>query len=118
MSDKEWANESLRMALQNIQDAATKPLHVEIERLTRELAEARTMILNYQLEGRDGSGIDRLRRELAEARRDNGILADSVRSTSEALAQALSRLAEARRLIEARDAQLDAAMGEPKEGEK
>jgi len=40
MNDKIWANESLRMALQNIQDVATKPLHVEIERLQRELAEA------------------------------------------------------------------------------
>jgi len=44
MSDKEWANASLRMALQNIQDVATKPLHVEIERLRRELAEALAQI--------------------------------------------------------------------------
>jgi len=32
-SDAEWANQSLRAAIQNIQDAATKPLHAEIERL-------------------------------------------------------------------------------------
>ena len=35
--DKAWANDSLRLALQQVQDVATKPLHVEIERLTREL---------------------------------------------------------------------------------
>ena len=46
------------------------PAAVELDRLRRELAEARMMILNYQLEGRDGSGIDRLRRELAEAQRE------------------------------------------------
>ena len=40
----------------------------ERDRLRRELSGAQNMILNYQLEGRDGSGIDRLRRELAEAR--------------------------------------------------
>jgi hypothetical protein len=39
-TDKEWANESLRIALQNIQDAATKPLHIEIESLRSRLAEA------------------------------------------------------------------------------
>jgi hypothetical protein len=38
-------------------------MHHELDRLLRELAEERTMILNYQLEGRDGSGIDRLSRE-------------------------------------------------------
>lgn len=32
-SDESWANQSLRTALQNIKDAATKPLHMEIERL-------------------------------------------------------------------------------------
>jgi len=33
MSDTEWANKSLRMAIQNVQDAATKPLHARIEAL-------------------------------------------------------------------------------------
>lgn len=33
MNDHEWANNSLRLALQHIKDAETKPLHVEIERL-------------------------------------------------------------------------------------
>ena len=37
MDDKAWANDSLRLALQQVQDVATKPLHVEIERLTREV---------------------------------------------------------------------------------
>ena len=43
-TDKEWANESLRIALQNIQDAATKPLHIEIESLRSRLAEAERLI--------------------------------------------------------------------------
>jgi hypothetical protein len=33
MSDESWANASLRQALQAVKDEATKPLHVEIERL-------------------------------------------------------------------------------------
>ena len=37
MDDKAWANDSLRLALQQVQDVATKPLHVEIERLTAEV---------------------------------------------------------------------------------
>lgn len=41
---KEWANESLRIALQNIQDAATKPLHIEIESLRSRLAEAESRL--------------------------------------------------------------------------
>jgi hypothetical protein len=46
-TDKEWANESLRIALQNIQDAATKPLHVEIESLRARLAEAERRLLEF-----------------------------------------------------------------------
>ena len=46
-TDKEWANESLRIALQNIQDAATKPLHVEIESLRSRLAGAMTLLLGF-----------------------------------------------------------------------
>jgi hypothetical protein len=38
MSDETWANKSLRMALQNIQDEATKPLHAEIARLREALS--------------------------------------------------------------------------------
>jgi len=63
MSDKAWANESLRMALQNIQDVATKPLHVEIERLReveRLLTDANTAL---------GEANDALNLELAEARK-------------------------------------------------
>lgn len=41
MSDETWENESLRWALQGIQDAATKPLHAEIKCLRAELTEAR-----------------------------------------------------------------------------
>ena len=40
MSDTEWANNSLRMAIQNMQDAATKPLHVRIEQLEAALRRA------------------------------------------------------------------------------
>jgi len=42
MDDKLWANESLRMALQQIKDVETKSLHEEIDRLQRELTEARS----------------------------------------------------------------------------
>ena len=42
--DKAWANDSLRLALQQVQDVATKPLHVEIERLTREVERLQSVL--------------------------------------------------------------------------
>ena len=44
MGDVNWANESLRIALQHMQDVATKPLHVEIESLRSRLAAADTLL--------------------------------------------------------------------------
>ena len=41
MNDQEWANNSLRIALQNIQDVATKPLRARIEQLEAEVAALR-----------------------------------------------------------------------------
>lgn len=46
------SNESLRFAIQAIQDEATKPLHVEIERLQRELDGANKTIALFM--GPDG----------------------------------------------------------------
>lgn len=61
MSDREWANQSLRQALQNIKDAETKPLHIEIERLTRRLEGATRLLNAWHFEyhyGRRLEGID------------------------------------------------------------
>lgn len=70
MNNREWANESLRKALQNIEDAATKPLHVEIERLKRELAEARVRWAGCEAAYYDlCKERDRLIDEVAEARK-------------------------------------------------
>jgi len=44
MSGHEWANESLRKALQSIKDVETKPLHVEIERLQADNAALRARL--------------------------------------------------------------------------
>jgi hypothetical protein len=58
-TDQEWANQSLRRALQDIQDAATKPLHVELDRLRRELAEVRALLREWRdkraWDARDGA---------------------------------------------------------------
>jgi hypothetical protein len=60
--DQEWANQSLRRALQDIQDAATKPLHVEIEFLRTDY-----VLLSDDYKQLLGDN-ERLRSELAEAR--------------------------------------------------
>jgi hypothetical protein len=65
-TDKEGANESLRIALQNIQDAATKPLHVEIESLRSRLAEAEYQ-WKYWMGVADDNGIKSIKARLAEA---------------------------------------------------
>jgi hypothetical protein len=55
MTEETWANQSLRRALQNIQDEATKPLHEELERLRGRLTE----IIGFcAQEGNDGEPFD------------------------------------------------------------
>ena len=94
--DQEWANQSLRRALQDIQDAATKPLHVEIERLR--VIEQTEAAMRRRLE-EVVADCERLREKLANEQSKYARLSTAYQDATHSWNGDLARLAEASALI-------------------